>query len=186
MCASLALGAVVLLGAASDPLPRATPEAAGLAPAPLREATDLLRQFVADHKIAGAVAAVARHGKLAYLEPVGWQDVEAKAPMTDRSLFRIYSMTKSVTAVAAMMLFEEGRFSLADPVSKYLPEFRQSWSSRPPTRRRGVPRARSRWRICCCTRRASAIARPSSTRARRCARAGSRCRRSSRTSCARR
>lgn len=122
---ALRLGVVVLLSAGPDPLPRAMPEAVGLAPAPLRQATDLLRQFVADHKIAGAVAAVARKGKLAYLEPVGWQDLETRAPMTDRSLFRIYSMTKSVTAVAAMMLHEEGRFSLADPVSKYLPEFRQ-------------------------------------------------------------
>ena len=66
--------------------------------APLGEATALLKQFVAEKKIAGAVAAVARHGKLAYLESVGVQDLETRAPMTDRSLFRIYSMTKPVTA----------------------------------------------------------------------------------------
>lgn len=138
--ASLALG-VTMLAAPSDPLPRVTPEAAGLAPAPLRQATDLLRQFVADGKIAGAVAAVARHGQLAYLEAAGFQDLETRAPMTDRSLFRIYSMTKSVTAVAAMMLFEEGRFTLDDPVSTYLPEFRQVMvqptadaAARPPVR----------------------------------------------------
>ena len=85
-------------------------------PAPLRDATALLRRFVDEHKIAGAVAAVARRGKLAYLEAAGFQDIAARTPMTDRSLFRIYSMTKSVTAVAVMMLLEEGRFSLADPV----------------------------------------------------------------------
>ncbi len=75
-------------------------------------------------KIAGAVAAVARHGKVAYLEAVGVQDLQTRAPMTERSLFRIYSMTKSVTAVAVMMLHEQGRFALTDPVAKFLPEFR--------------------------------------------------------------
>jgi CubicO group peptidase (beta-lactamase class C family) len=110
--------------AAVDPLPRSTPESVGLNSAKLAEATALLKQYVADRKIAGAVAAVARKGKLAYLEAVGVQDLESRAPMTDRSLFRIYSMTKSVTAVAVMMLHEEGRFRLDDPVAKYLPEFK--------------------------------------------------------------
>lgn len=107
----------------ADPLPRAVPESAGLSTTGLAKATELLRQFVAERKIAGAVAAVSRNGKLVYLEPVGVQDIETRAPMDARSIFRIYSMTKSVTAVAAMMLQEEGRFNLADPVSKYLPEF---------------------------------------------------------------
>jgi CubicO group peptidase (beta-lactamase class C family) len=109
--------------ASADALPRATPESVGLAPARLRLATEMLAKFVADGKIAGAVGGVARKGKLAYLEAAGFQDLESRAPMTPRSLFRIYSMTKPVTSVAAMMLQEEGRFSLTDPVSKYLPEF---------------------------------------------------------------
>jgi CubicO group peptidase (beta-lactamase class C family) len=100
-----------------------TPQSVGLAPAKLGEAGALLARYVADHRIAGAVAAVARHGKLAWLEGVGVQDLETRARMTDRSIFRIYSMTKPVTAVAAMMLLEEGRFRLDDPVSTYLPEF---------------------------------------------------------------
>jgi CubicO group peptidase (beta-lactamase class C family) len=100
-----------------------SPAAANLAPEPLAEATSFLEQFVADGKIAGAVAAVARDGKVGYLKAVGVQDLASRAPMTDRSLFRIYSMTKAVTAVAAMMLHDEGRFRLDDPVSKYLPEF---------------------------------------------------------------
>jgi CubicO group peptidase (beta-lactamase class C family) len=103
--------------------PRLIPEAAGLAPAPLREATALLTRYVEERKIAGAVAGVARHGKLAYFEAVGVQDLETREPMSERSLFRIYSMTKAVTAVAVMMLRDEGRFSLTDPVAKYLPEF---------------------------------------------------------------
>jgi len=108
--------------AVADALPRASPESVGFAPDRLRQATEMLSKFVADGKIPGAVAGVARKGKLAYLEAAGFQDLEARAPMTPRSLFRIYSMTKPVTAVAAMMLQEEGRFALTDPVSKYLPE----------------------------------------------------------------
>ncbi len=130
-----------MVSAAGPPaFPRATPAAVDLAAAPLGEATALLKQFVAEKKIAGAVAAVARHGKLAYLESVGVQDLETRAPMTDRSLFRIYSMTKPVTAAAVMMLLEEGRFHLDDPVSKYLPEFKDvkvaspDGSTRPPAR----------------------------------------------------
>ena len=132
--------AVAFSAAEPPPLPRARPAAVGLASAPLAEATALLKRFVADRKIAGAVAAVARHGKLAYLEPVGVQDLETRAPMSERSLFRIYSMTKPVTAAAVMMLFEEGRFALDDPVSKYLPEFADvkvglpDGSTRPPLR----------------------------------------------------
>ena len=120
---SVVLAAASLL-AAADPLPRSAPETVGLSAATLREATTLLNQFVADRKIAGAVAGVARKGKVAYLEAFGVQDLQTRAPMTDRSLFRIYSMTKSFTSVAAMILHEEGRFGLKDPVSKYLPEFR--------------------------------------------------------------
>ena len=115
--------ATALTGRAQQILPSAAPETIGLAPAPLAEATALLRQFVADGKIAGAVAAVARHGSVGYLEAVGVQDLQTRAPMTSRSLFRIYSMAKPVTAVAVMMLHEDGKFRLDDAVSKYLPEF---------------------------------------------------------------
>jgi CubicO group peptidase (beta-lactamase class C family) len=120
---------------------RPVPDAVGVIPAKLSEATDLLNRYVAEQKIAGAVAAVSRKGKPAYLAAVGVQDLSTRAPMTDRSLFRIYSMTKPVTAVAAMMLHEEGRFRLDDPVSKYLPEFNEvtvlgspGAMPRPPTR----------------------------------------------------
>jgi len=123
-----------------QPIPRVAPASVGLAAPPLDEATALLKRFVDEKKIAGAVAAVARKGKLAYLEAVGVQDLETRAPMTERSLFRIYSMTKPVTAVAVMMLQEAGRFRLADPVSTYLPEFKDvrvlssDGSLRPPGR----------------------------------------------------
>jgi len=119
------VAALVLVASAAerDPLPRVMPGAVDISAAKLDEATALLQRAVDEHKVAGAVAAVARRGKLVYLKSVGWQDLDSRTPMTDRTLFRIYSMTKSVTAVAVMQLFEEGRFSLSDPVAKYLPEF---------------------------------------------------------------
>ena len=103
---------------------RVSPETAGLAAAPLHEATDLLKRYVAEQRIAGAVAAVARGGRIAYLETVGMQDLQTRAPMTERSLFRIYSMTRPITSVAVMMLQEEGRFHLDDPVARFIPEFK--------------------------------------------------------------
>jgi CubicO group peptidase (beta-lactamase class C family) len=118
-----AMSAAQVAGAGTDPLPRATPESVGLSSAGLRQATALLDRLVAEGKIAGGVAAVARKGKLVYLEARGVQDLASRAPMTDRSMFRIYSMAKTVTAVAALMLHAEGRFALTDPVSKFLPEF---------------------------------------------------------------
>ena len=123
LIATIAVLAAATAGGAAQGLRSASPEAIGLAPAPLAEATALLRQYVADGKIAGAVAAVARSGSVGYLEAVGVQDLQTKAPMTPRSLFRIYSMAKPVTAVAVMMLHEAGKFQLDDPVAKYLPEF---------------------------------------------------------------
>ena len=125
---------------AQEPLPRVAPEAVGLAAPRLDQVTDLLEEFVAAQRIAGAVVAVARRGRLAYLESVGVQDLETGAPMTERSLFRIYSMTKAVTAIAAMILLEEGRFDLSDPVSDFLPQFgevvvlKEDGSTRAPSR----------------------------------------------------
>jgi CubicO group peptidase (beta-lactamase class C family) len=131
---------VVVAPFGAEPFPRATPASVGLNAAKLNEATALIHALVAEKKIAGAVAAVARHGKLAYLESAGVQDLETRAPMTDQSLFRIYSMTKPVTAAAAMMLHERGRFALTDPVAKFIPEFKNvvvasaDRTTRPPSR----------------------------------------------------
>ncbi len=109
------------------------------AQAPFGEATGLLRSLVAEGAIAGAVAAVADRDRVTYLEAVGVQDLATRAPMTEATLFRIYSMTKPITAVAVMQVFEEGRFQLDDPVAKYLPEFSEvkvghGTSARPPSR----------------------------------------------------
>jgi CubicO group peptidase (beta-lactamase class C family) len=95
---ALAPGRPCAAASAASPLAWALPESVGLSTSRLAQATELLRQFVAERKIAGAVAAVSRRGKLAYLEAIGAQDVERRTPMDGRSIFRIYSMTKSVTA----------------------------------------------------------------------------------------
>src|SRR5438445_7688014 len=86
---------VVSVGARQPHVSRVNPETLGLSSARLDEATALLNRYVAEKRIAGVVAAVARHRKVGYLQAVAFQDLETRAPMTERSLFRIYSMTKS-------------------------------------------------------------------------------------------
>ena len=109
---------------ADDPLPRAEPAEAGLSDARLERLTAVVRADVEKGRIPGVVMLVARDGRLAHLESVGWRDKEKQAPMRPDAIFRIYSMTKPIVSVAAMMLWEEGRFLLADPVSKFIPEFK--------------------------------------------------------------
>src|SRR5712692_10342647 len=103
-------------------LPVARPEQVGLSSDRLNRLTATLKADVDKGVIPGAVLLVARHGKVALFETVGVRNPETKAPMTKDAIFRIYSMSKPITSVSAMMLFEEGRFSLADPVSKYIPQ----------------------------------------------------------------
>lgn len=106
----------------SPPLPVAAPETVGLSPQLLRQVPTALEQLVDDGKIAGAVVAVARDGRLVLHEAVGYADKEDQRPMATDSIFRIYSMTKPITSVGVMMLVEQGQLSLDDPVSQYLPE----------------------------------------------------------------
>ena len=86
-----------------------------------------MKQFVDKGTIPGAVTLVARHGEVAGVESIGWQDIEAKKPMRADTIFQIMSMTKPVTGAAIMMLVDEGRIALTDPVEKHLPEFRGQW-----------------------------------------------------------
>jgi len=115
-------------------------QAGASAQEPLTGITDILNESVTNTRIAGAVVGVAQDGRTAYLQAVGVQDLETGAPMTERSLFRVYSMTKAVTAVAVMMLQEEGRLQLSDPASRYLPQLAEvvvlqpDGSTRPPAR----------------------------------------------------
>jgi CubicO group peptidase (beta-lactamase class C family) len=83
-----------------------------------------MKAFIERGTVAGTVTLVARHGKVAHLAAAGWQDVENKKPMRQDSLFQIKSMTKPVTGAAIMILVEEGRLALTDPVEKHVPEYR--------------------------------------------------------------
>ena len=105
------------------PLPFAAPEDIGLSAARLARLGRVLQDEVERGRVPGAVALIARGGRVGYFESFGLRDPAAAAPMTKDAIFRIYSMTKPLTSVAAMMLWEEGRFLLSDPIAKYLPEF---------------------------------------------------------------
>ena len=99
------------------------PEDVGLSAERLERLTAALQQYVDDDKLAGSVTLIARRGKIAYLEAVGARDRETQAPMRTDSIFRIASQTKAIVSVGALLLVEEGKLLLADPVGKYLPEF---------------------------------------------------------------
>lgn len=83
-----------------------------------------MQSFIADKTVAGAVTLVARDGKVIEFDALGMADIEASRPMKKDSIFQIMSMTKPVTAIGIMMLAEEGKLALRDPVEQYLPEFR--------------------------------------------------------------
>src|SRR6266851_2043237 len=105
-------------------LPRAEcPEQIGLSAARLERATQVIREDVERKLIPGAVLAIARAGRVGYAEAFGWRDREAGVAMTPDAIFRVASMTKPLTSVAAMMLAEEGSLEIAAPVAEYLPEF---------------------------------------------------------------
>ncbi|MAJ59331.1 MAG: serine hydrolase [bacterium TMED88] len=102
-----------------------SPESVGLSSARLSRTTQLLEdQYLAPGKIAGCLTLVARRGEVAFFEPQGLMDKERKKPMGTDTLFRIYSMTKPITAVALMMLYEEGLFHLHTPVHHFIPEWK--------------------------------------------------------------
>ena len=108
------------------------PKNTGLSTARLERITDHLeRNYIGPGKIAGAQVAVARHGHLAYFRSFGQMDRERAKPMTDDAIFRIYSMSKPITSVALMSLYERGYFQLNDPVSRFFPSWKnhQVWVS---------------------------------------------------------
>lgn len=122
--ATLAVGHAVSLTCLAQPLPKATPESVGMSSARLAKITDVLRQEVMEKKLPGAVMLVARKGRLVYGEAIGGLNNASDAPMQLDSIFRLYSMTKPLVSTAVMMLVEDGKIQLTDPVSKYLSSFR--------------------------------------------------------------
>ena len=116
--------ALAALAAAAQPLPTASPESVGMSTERLGKLTAMLQKEVADKKLPGAVVMVARKGKLVYSQAFGSQNDAAGAAMKADSMFRIYSMTKPLVSTALMMLVEDGKVQLTDPVSKFLPSFK--------------------------------------------------------------
>jgi CubicO group peptidase (beta-lactamase class C family) len=110
----------------TEPLPTAKPEEVGLSQIALDRLSAALNERIASGNIPGAVALVARHGKVAYHRSFGRLDPASDKPMGTDAIFRIYSMTKPIVSVAVMMLWEEGRLLLSDPISKFLPAFAQT------------------------------------------------------------
>jgi CubicO group peptidase (beta-lactamase class C family) len=113
-----------ILPAYSEQLNTVKPENVGLSSDRLSRIDNAMQRHVDDKIIPGAVILIARHGKIAHLSAVGMQDVESKKPMKTDSIFRLHSMTKPLTSVALLMLYEEGRFQLDDPAEMYIPAFK--------------------------------------------------------------
>jgi CubicO group peptidase (beta-lactamase class C family) len=121
LAGAIFLAATLTAGAQSlDPV---KPEQVGLSSERLERIGKIFNREIDEGKLPGAVVLVARKGHVAYFESFGFRDKATGTPMTKDSLFEIYSMTKPLVSVAAMMLIEEGRLQLADPVAKFLPEF---------------------------------------------------------------
>jgi CubicO group peptidase (beta-lactamase class C family) len=107
----------------TEPLPRAKPEEVGMSSERLADIAKTLNADIARGQMPGAVLAVARHGKLVYFEAFGYRDKAAGAPMTTDAIFNIASMTKPMTAVAALQLYEQGKLLMEEPLAKYFPKF---------------------------------------------------------------
>lgn len=110
----------------ADNMPAAAPEDVGLSSERLDRFSAEMRKGIAAGHFPGAVAAVARNGKIAFFESYGMRDKEAGESMTDDTIFRIASMTKAITGVAVMILYEEGHFRLNDSISNYIPSFKNA------------------------------------------------------------
>jgi CubicO group peptidase (beta-lactamase class C family) len=123
--AAVVLVLLVSGAAGANGLPTARPDEVGLSAERLQRIGRTLRTDVERGRLPGAVIAVARRGRLAYLEAIGVRDKATNAPMTTDAIFRLASMTKPFASVAAMMLYEDGRLFLSDPVSKHLPALGQ-------------------------------------------------------------
>src|SRR4029077_8872679 len=106
---------------AAQLLPMAPPEQLGLSKERIDRIKPVQEKYVADGQLAGGVMLIARKGKVAYFDTFGKMDKDGSKPMPKDAIFRLYSMTKPIVTVAALTLYEEGKFSMLDPVSKFIP-----------------------------------------------------------------
>jgi CubicO group peptidase (beta-lactamase class C family) len=112
------------LGAGSGSVPSGKPEDAGMSNERLKRVSEVVQRRIDAKDVAGAVTLVARRGKVVEFEAQGIADLESRRPMARDAIFRLASMTKPITGVAVMMMVEEGRVHLTDPVSRFIPEFK--------------------------------------------------------------
>src|SRR5689334_15697330 len=117
--AGLALGLVLL----ASPRAGHAEAARSFSAEGLPRAGDFVRGEIASGRIAGAILLIQQHGKPVYFEAFGMRDVATQSPMPENAIFRLYSMSKPITSVAVMMLVEDGKLRLDDPVAKYIPAF---------------------------------------------------------------
>ena len=120
---ALCVSTTVAAAEINSPLPMGSPSAQGFSDARLARMGDFMQTIIESQDFLGAVTLIARNVRIVDWRTYGHADLARKTPMARDSIFRVYSMTKTVTSVAVLMLMEEGRLVLEDPVSKYLPEF---------------------------------------------------------------
>ncbi|HEV3330556.1 MAG TPA: serine hydrolase domain-containing protein [Bryobacteraceae bacterium] len=132
--------ALLALPLVAGPLPSAKPEDVGMSTDRLRRINQMIQHRMEAGDLTGAVTIVARKGKVVHLEAQGLMDLDSKKPMTRETMFRVASMTKPVTGLAIMMMIEEGKVRLTDPVSRFIPEFKgmKVAVALPPSQGRGV------------------------------------------------
>ena len=118
-----------------DGVPTAEPETVGMSSERLERLDQVMQGYIDRNEVAGVVTLVARRGKVVHFSALGERDAESGAPMTHDAIFRIASMTKPIASTALMMLYEEGRFQLRDPISKWLQEFADMQVALPPPTR---------------------------------------------------
>lgn len=106
-------------------LPSAAPEAVGMSSTRLKMMEERMHEYVDNGQLAGVQTAIIRKGKLVQFDTYGYEDIATKDPLKENSIFRIYSMTKPIVSIGLMMLYEEGKFQLNDPLYKYAPEFKE-------------------------------------------------------------
>jgi CubicO group peptidase (beta-lactamase class C family) len=127
-CCSLALLIVVLLvenvSAQSREIPVAEPSEVGMSAEKLARVDAAMQELIEQNRIPGGIVMIARHGKVVHLQAYGKMDLASDKPMTPDAIMRFYSMSKAITTAAALMLYDEGKLDVNDPVSKYLPELK--------------------------------------------------------------
>ena len=116
--------AVLALSLTAATVPSGRPEDVGMSSERLQRVAEVIKTYIDSHQISGAVTMVSRKGRIAHFEAHGLMDIEAKTPMRKDAIFRMASMSKPVTGVAILMLMEEGKLRLTDPVSRFIPEFK--------------------------------------------------------------